>query len=254
MVFDGRAFEDGEHLEGGTVEGLFSLGGRRLDESGVLEGASEQHASVAPRNEIALAVQGNVVDLTGLAVEQDHLTAHRRNVGRFTELLEQLGGPSAGADDDPARLDGPVRGPHPGYLTAVDQKLQDLLVFAQLDALFDRAANRLGQARRAHLCDAGQQESARETGSELGLDLVQVRAFDRLDGVAMALGPRDSNRMLFHIQHQHAAQGQLGIHSGLLDQRLDQLRIGVLAPGRECRHRVRITPGVDRRDDAAPGP
>ena len=32
--------------------------------------------------------------------------------------------------DDPARLDGPVRGPHPGHLTAVDQKLQDLLVFA----------------------------------------------------------------------------------------------------------------------------
>src|SRR5262249_17788564 len=84
----------------------------RLVETGLLDGAADEHLTAPPRGEAAVAVEEDVPQRTVRRPEREHLAPHRPD-GKLGRDARDTGGPRPGREDDPAG-----RGPRPPGLAA----------------------------------------------------------------------------------------------------------------------------------------
>ncbi len=254
VILDRGALEERKHLGGDPIQLLLGLGGGALLETGLLQCAADQHPAVLARDHIALAVEGQMANLARLGIEQDHLSAHRMDIGLAPELLEQLRGPGPGADDHMLGLDAPGGGLGPAHAAILDQQIQHLLALVHLDALADARMQGLGQARIADLRDLGHPQRAVGLHRQAGFLLGDRGAVQRLHRRLLGIRPAERQFGGLGIKDHHPGAAVLGVDTGLLEQRLAERRIGALAPARQGRDRAAVAPGIERREDAAAGP
>ena len=145
---------------------------------------------------------------------------------------------------------------HAGNALALPDKTRYRTALMQRDIrhLQQRRTQRLDQTRVTHIRHIRHMQRTSKSLCQGRHCTLHIRHGHFTQRPPLTPRPRQRLRVVIQVQPIQPRRIHLRIHLRLRQQLLTQLRIKILRPMRQRRHRRAVTPRIKRRNDAAAGP
>jgi hypothetical protein len=223
------------------------VGGRRLVEADLFDGAADDDDAVPARYQIMSVVDQHAPEHAGLALVPQHLPAHRMHRQLSAPRPQQDVAPRAGAENDGIRMRGALLRLDARDATPLQVEAAHLGLLLQLDAELAHACHeRLRETVVADLRDVGKEERLRplRAGGRLGRD--DLLAVEHFDGASRRAAPGERLLDRSRSKQKDAALDPFAVDARLFVQLGDERGVARAAPVGHDGDGVRRLPGWHR--------